>query len=86
MEDKIFTLADWLLLSGLAFNIVGTFLLAFSITFPHKTRIYFEENGKKAYVEGKLAKFEKGLFLSGVYTLSAGFIFQLISIFFRINS
>ena len=88
MEDKISPLADLILLIGLVFNIVGTFLMAFSITFGYKIRTYYLDDGKddKKYVEADLVKFNKRLFRCGIYTLGLGFIFQLISIFFRINS
>lgn len=88
MENKIFPLAELILLIGLAFNIVGTFLMAFSITFGYKIRTYYLDDGKddKKYAEADLVKFNKHLFRCGIYTLGMGFIFQLTSIFFRINS
>ena len=88
----VFCLLVWLtktpsaliLLIGLAFNIVGTFLIAFSITFPHETRFEFDNDGKRAYVEANLPKFEKRFFKCGVFTLIMGFIFQFTGVFLEL--
>ena len=65
-------------LIGLAFNIAGTFLMAFSIKYPHKIRISVKEI--KEYFEGDLVKFEKNLFRCGLCILGLGFFLQFTAI------
>ena len=78
--DIVFRL---LVLIGLAFNIVGTFLIVFSIKFPGLFPVTVgqereTDSGEEVvkYSRIDLPKFEKCMLRCGVSILATGFIFQ----------
>lgn len=76
--EFVFTL---LVLIGLVFNIGGALLIAFSIKFTQKIRLFYETDGKRDNnVEAILTQYKKGFFWCGVWILIMGFIFQFIGV------
>ena len=68
------TVFPLLVLIGLAFNIAGTFLIVFSIKFPGEVPI------ETANLRLEVPEFKRCKFKWGVWILTAGFIFQFVSV------
>ncbi len=72
------TLEEWLIIIGMVSGIIGSLLLAFSITTKTQTVVTIVQNNQKS--NPTETTINKRLFSFGIGLLILGFIFQIIFI------